>query len=221
MGAPLGEQVRNFKILYAYFVAHGYPSTQFFKAKRPAVGCLRYIYQLYGGTLMAFGGVQGRSEYRGKNHIDAVVHGSLEKGLHNFPVAVGKNIHMIICSQTVGMELVFVIPQNEVNGICSAFHMLRHPNINPKSLQFLGNIDPVFVCNGTKQVGIKSRLGTQILSIVLPTVKRIAHRYVIHALVGDIRGKRTLYGQKADFTHGIASIQLKGQLKTEALSKKH
>lgn len=53
---------------------------------------------------MPFGRIQRWRKYRGEDHIDPVVHSGLEKRFHDFPVAVGKNIYMIVYRQTVRVK---------------------------------------------------------------------------------------------------------------------
>ena len=104
LGTPLGEQVRDLKILNAHAVAHVDPAPQLIKAKGIGIAVLGHVHQLHRGALKADGGIQRRGEHGGQQQIDAVLACRARKILHDSPMLLAPGGYMVVVCKAIAME---------------------------------------------------------------------------------------------------------------------
>ena len=104
LSAPLGKQMRHFKMRNSGKAANSDPALQFRKIEAIGITVLADVQQLNRRALAADRSVQRRCKYGCQNRIDATRRIQADKVFQNLPVFFAERFYMIIVCQTVRME---------------------------------------------------------------------------------------------------------------------
>ena len=104
LGAPLGKQVGHLDLGDPMPAADIRPAAQPGKIKPVSFAVPVRLHQLHRGALPSLGGVQGRGEHRGQEHIDAVGGGTADKLVQNGPMFLAEHRDSVVIGQTIRVE---------------------------------------------------------------------------------------------------------------------
>ena len=249
-GAPLREQMGDFKEPHPHAVAHINPAIQLIKAEAVRPVRDRHVQQLHRGAFAADRRIQRRREERRQQQVDAVLHRRAGKILHDAPMPFRPRLTVVVIGKAVAVEplrdlhrLLGQIGVQHLNGQrCRCQHLVPalkthrhgvHPGgyrvarvkANPDCVQLSAqNRYGTTVMHRAQPVRVQPRFAAQVVRIHRQHLggRGINDRLQFHRPHSRAGGERALDRQRRHGTVRIVlRVQCEEQLKGQALVFHH